>query len=328
MALWSFSSQQATLRRLNRAFEGFFRRAKAGKVPGYPRFKGAERFVSVQWPSDGDGCRWKPESSRVYLQGVGNVRVSAHRAVQGRVKTIQVCRAGRRWFVVLSCDEVPARPLAPTKTMVGIDVGIASFATTSSGEHIDNPRWARTGQAKLAAAQERLSRKKRGSNNRRAARETVGARHRKIADQRRDFHHKSARRPVANHDVVFVEGLRVINMVRRVRPVPDAEAPGAFLANGQAAKSGLNRSIYDAGWAAFVGILKAKAEEAGRRVIDVDPRHTSQRCEACGHAAKENRVTQAVFVCARCRHRAHADEQAARNIYRAGLALLAAEQAA
>jgi putative transposase len=327
VAVWSFSSEQATLRRLNRSFAAFFRRVETGETPGYPRFKAAHRFDSVEWPSGGDGCRWKPDTSCVYLQGVGDVKVTVHRHVEGRVKTIQVRRQGRRWFLILSCDDVPARPLGPTGAVTGVDVGVASFAVTSEAAHIDNPRWARAGQARLEAAQQRLARKKRGSNNRRAARETVAARHHKIGERRRDFHHKTARALVTGYDVIVVEDLKIASMVRRAKPVPDPDSPGRFLANGQAAKTGLNRSIHDAGWGAFVGILKAKAEEAGRRVLDVDPRHTSDRCEACGHAARENRVSQAVFRCVACRHIADADEHAARNILRAGLALLAAEQA-
>ncbi|HEX9352896.1 MAG TPA: transposase [Streptosporangiaceae bacterium] len=155
----------------------------------------------------------------------------------------------------------------------------------------------------LGTAQTVLSRKQRGSNNRRKARETVAARHRKIANQRRNFHHHTTSRP-------------------------DPDRPGEFLPNGAAAKTGLNRSIHDAGWARFVSILRAKAEEAGRVVIDVDPRHTSDRCEACGYAAEENRVSQARFCCQRCGHTVDADEHAARNILRAGLARLAANSAA
>jgi putative transposase len=323
---WSFSSEQATLRRLNKAFDGFFRRMEAGGTPGYPRFKSAPRFDNVEWPADGDGCRWKPHVSRVYLQGVGDVHVTAHRQVEGRVKTLQVKREGRRWFVILSCDDVPKGLLEPTHRAVGIDVGIACFAVTSDARRVDNPRWGRTAAEGLASAQQVLVRKKRGSNNRRRARETVASRHRKVANQRRDFHHKTARELVAGHDVLVVEDLRPKSMTRRARPRPDPDAPGAFLPNGQAAKTGLNRSIMDAGWGAFVAILEAKAEEAGRRVVAVDPRHTPDRCEACGHTARDNRVSQAVFRCQHCGHQAHADEHAARNILRAGLALLAAEQ--
>ena len=155
----------------------------------------------------------------------------------------------------------------------------------------------------------------------------MAARHRKVANCRRDFHHKTARTLVQTYDLIAVEDLAIANMVRRATPVPDPDNPGQFLPNGAAAKTGLNRSISDAGWGQFVSILRAKAEDAGRTVIEVDPRHTSDRCEACGHAAKENRVTQAVFACRRCGHRAQADEHAARNILRAGLARHTADAA-
>jgi putative transposase len=174
-AVWSFSSQQATLRRLNRAFASFFRRVRAGETPGYPRFKSVGRFDSVEWPKDGDGCRRQPDTRRVYLQGIGQVKVSVHRRVEGRVKTIQVRRQGRHWMLVLSCDQVPTRPLAPTRAAVGIDVGITSFATTSDGRHVPNPGCGRAAAARLAAAQQVLARKQRGSNNRAKARATVAA---------------------------------------------------------------------------------------------------------------------------------------------------------
>jgi putative transposase len=320
-AVWSFSSQQATLRRLNKAFGGFFRRVKKGQKAGYPRFRGKARFDSVEWPKDGDGARWLPGHNRVYLQGIGQVKVELHRPVEGRVKTIQVKRQGRRWMLVLSCDDVPTNPLPATGRQAGIDVGIASFATTSDGEHIDNPRWSRAAGDGLATAQRRLQSAKRGSKSRQRRRETVAARHRKIANQRKDFHHKQARALVARYDLLVVENLKIANMVRRAKPVPDPDAPGSYLPNGGRAKSGLNRSISDASWGGFLGILRAKAEDAGRVWIEVDPRHTSDGCENCGHAARENRVAQAEFVCQRCSHRAQADEHAARNVLRAGLAL-------
>jgi putative transposase len=296
--------------------------AKPGVKPGYPRFKGAARFDSVEWPKDGDGARWLPEAKRVYLQGIGQVKVDLHRPVQGRVKTIQVKRQGRRWMLVLSCDEVPTTPLPATGRQAGIDVGITSLATTSDGEHIDNPRWGRAAADKLAAAQQRLQRAKRRSRNRERKRETVAARHRKIANQRKDFHHKQALALVERYDLLVVEDLQIANMLRRAKPVPDPDNPGQYLANGARAKSGLSRSIGDASWGGFVSKLRAKAEEAGRIWIEVDPRHTSDRCEACGHAAPENRVTQAEFRCTTCGHGPmQADEHAARNILRAGLAL-------
>jgi putative transposase len=160
-----------------------------------------------------------------------------------------------------------------------------------------------------------------GGENRGAKKDTLAARYRKIANQRRDFHHKQAWRLVATYDLLAVEDLQIANMLRRAQPVPDPDKPGRFLPNGARAKSGLNRSISDAGWGDFLAILRAKAEDAGRVWIEVDPRHSSDRCEACGFADKQNRVTQAEFACRRCGHTEHADEHAARNILRAGLAL-------
>jgi putative transposase len=295
--------------------------SKGLQKPGYPRFKGRGRFDSVEWPKDGDGARWCPETSQVYLKGIGRVKVSAHRPVQGRVKTIQIRREGRRWMLIVSCDDLPPNPQPETGRHVAVDLGIATFATTSDGLHVENPRWERTEAESLAVAQRRLARAQRRSKNQSRRRETVAARHRKIANQRKDFHHKTARRLVSDYDTIVVEDLSIRNMLRRARPIPDPDNPGVFLPNGSRAKSGLSRSISDAGWGKFVSILRAKAEDAGRTWIEVNPRHTSDRCEACGHAASENRVSQAEFRCQRCSHAAQADEHAARNILRAGLAL-------
>lgn len=318
---WSFSSQQATLRRLDKAFAAFFRRVKAGQTPGFPRFKGAAWFDTVIWPSDGDGCRWLPDTNRVRLQGVGHVRVHAHRAVQGRVKTIAVKREGRRWYVVLSCDEVPAEPLDHTGAVTGIDLGIASFLTTSEGEHVPNPRHLRRSSDKLAGAQRALARCKRGSNRRRKVRAQVAAIHAKVGRQRLDHAHKVALDLVVRHDVICHEALRISNMSR--------SASGTVIepGNNVAQKAGLNRSILDAGWGVFLSILTAKAERAGRELIAVDPRNTSRTCPSCGHCCRENRVTQAEFRCVRCGLGEHADVVGALNVLRAGLVLHAAQAA-
>ena len=316
-ARWSFSSQQATLRRLDKAFAAFYERVKAGLKPGYPRFNALDRWDSVEWPKDGDGCRWHPQASRVYLQGVGHVKVRPHRAVQGSVKTIRVKREGRRWYVVLSCDGVPARPLPPAGREIGLDVGIARFATASDGEVIANPRFLRESQAGLAAAQQSPARKQRGSANRRRAKEKAAGIHRKIRNRRADFHHKTARALINSCDVIAVEDLSIAGMSKRARPVPDPGQPGAFLPNQAAAKSGLNKSILDAGWGQFTGILAAKAEEAGRRIVRVDPRYTSITCHHCG--ARCTRPRQDTVICP-VHGAADADLNGARNIAsRAGL---------
>jgi putative transposase len=322
---WSFCSQQATLRRLDRAFAAFFRRVKAGEKPGYPRFKGRGWFDTVEWPEDGDGCRWdcQPASGqvRVRLQGVGQVKVRQHRPVRGTIKTVSVKREGNRWYVILSCDNVPAEPLPVTDAVTGIDMGVASFLTTSEGTHVDNPRYLKASAGKLAAAQRALSRCKRGSGRRRKARARVAAVHRKVRRQRLDFAHKVALGLVRQHDMIACEALRIRNMTRSASGTLDN--PGSNVA----AKSGLNKSILDTGWGVFLSVLRAKAESAGRLIVEVDARYTSQRCGRCGHTAAANRPSQGVFRCLSCGHLAHADQNAAQNILRAGLALQAAQTA-
>jgi putative transposase len=317
---WSVNCERAPLRRLDRAFQAFFRRVKAGEKPGYPRFKGRGWFDSVEWP-DGDGARWDSQPcdrvTRVHLLGIGHVRVHQHRAVKGRVKTVTVKREGGRWYVILSCDNVATEPLPPTGAVVGIDLGVASFLTTSDGTHVPNPRHLAAAAERVTAAQRALSRKKRGGNRRRKARERVGAHHRKVRRARLDHAHKTALALVRDHDVIAHEALKIANMTRR--PKPRLAEDGTYEPNGAAAKAGLNKVILDAGWGVFLKILHDKAEEAGRVVLEVDPRHTSQRCAKCGHVAAGNRVTQAEFRCLSCGHEAHADVNAAINILRSGL---------
>lgn len=330
---WSFSSQQATLRRLDKAFAAFFRRVKAGQTPGYPRFKGVGHFDTVTFPKDGDGCRWDStphdRQTRVRLQGVGHVRVHQHRPVQGRVKTISVKREGTGWYAVLACDNVPAEELPPTGAIVGIDMGVTHFLTTSDGEHVANPRFLQAMAEELAEAQRRLAtfpkRTRQRTKRHRTAARRVAELHAKIRRQRADFHHKTARALVADHDVIAYERLNTAGMTKAPAPKADPEQPGGFLPNGAAAKAGLSRSILDAGWAQFLGILAYKAESAGRLMVPVDARNTSRTCPECGHVAKENRVTQERFRCTACGFAANADHVGATNVLnRAGPVLCAA----
>lgn len=322
---WAHSCERAAVRRLDRAFRAFFRRVKAGEAPGYPRFKGRGWWDSVEWPEHGHGCKWDsvphPTVTRVYLMGIGHVRAHQHRPVKGRVKTVTVKRQGARWYVVLSCDDVPAEPLPATGVAAGIDMGVASFLTISDGSHVPNPRYLAASAARVGDAQRDLSRKKRGSKRRRKAVAGVAKLHEKVRRRRLDHAHKTALTLVRDHDVIVHEALQVANMTHR--PKPRLADDGSFESNGAAAKAGLNRSINDLGWEVFLRVLADKAESAGREVIAVDPRHTSQRCAGCGHVAAGNRVTQAAFRCLSCGHEAHADVNAAINILRAGLALQA-----
>ncbi|MFI7534816.1 RNA-guided endonuclease TnpB family protein [Streptosporangium sp. NPDC049376] len=172
----------------------------------------------MEWPRDGDGCRWDsqpehPTATFVRLQGAGQVRVHRHRPVKGRVKTIGVKREGSRWYVILSCEDVPAEPLPATGAAVGIDLGVASLVTTSGGEHVANPRHLAATADRLAAAQRALARK-RGSRRRRKAVARVAALHGKVRRQRLDHGHKAALALVRAYDVIVHEDLRIANMTR------------------------------------------------------------------------------------------------------------------
>ena len=221
--------------------------------------------------------------------------------------------------MVLSCDGVPAEPLEPTDSPVGIDMGVASFLTTSDARHVPNPRHLAATAGQLAAAQRDLARKKRGSSRRKKAAARVAGLQGKVRRQRLDHAHQTALKLVREHDLIVHEDLKLANMTMRPRPRPDGN--GGHAPNGAAAKSGLNKAINDAGWGIFLRVLSAKAESAGRKVTAVDPRHTSQRCAHCGYTSAGNRVTQAEFRCLGCGHQAHTDVNAAINIWRAGLAL-------
>jgi putative transposase len=309
---WSFTSQQQTLRRLDHAFQGFFQRVRAGRRAGYPRFKTAARWDSVDFV-DRDGARWRDPEGRwavAYFQGVGQVKVKAHRPVVGRVKTLRLRREARRWYVIVVAEQQPL-PLAATGREIGLDVGVARFAVTSDGQVVANPRFLAATTGELAAVQRSIAGCRPGSNNRSRARRKFAKLHRTLANQRRDFHHQTARKLVDACDVIAVEDLAITNMTRSASGT--VEAPGRNVA----AKAGLNRSILDAGWGQFLAILLAKAEGAGRRVVKVNPRDTSITCCLCG--ARCVRPRQDTVICP-VHGGMDADQNGARNILtRAGL---------
>jgi putative transposase len=309
---------RGTLKRLDRAFGAFYRRCRQVQKPGYPRFKSARRFDSVQW-EDAKGWSLKTEQRRLYLYGIGHIKVRLHRALRGTPKAITVRREGRRWWVSVRCVDVPASLLPKTGREVGIDLGVRFEVATSDGRLIAAGRPTRRSAERLALAQRQLASKRRGSGRRARAVDRVGAIHRKVANQRKDFAHQLSRALVNDYDLIVHEDLQIRNMVRRPRARKDQET-STFLANGATAKGGLNRSIHDAGWGQLLSFTVYKAEEAGRRVIAVDPRYTSQRCSSCGHVEAANRCSQAEFRCRSCGHKAQADLNAAENILRAGRA--------
>jgi transposase len=163
-ARWSFTAQQQTLRRLDRAFQAFFRRVRAGEAPGYPRFRSRARFDTVDHVN-GDGAKWTPTQgrwARAYFQGVGTLKVSEHTPVVGRVTQLSLKREGRRWYVI-AVAEAEVEPLAETGHCVGIDVGIARFLVSSDAEIVDNPRFLAEAAHELARHQQVLGYERNGA---------------------------------------------------------------------------------------------------------------------------------------------------------------------
>jgi putative transposase len=274
IAAVNFSMLQAVCRRAQRSFEAFFRRLNAGQDPGYPRFKSRARWDSVTFPSYGDGCKMKGD--RLYIQGVGMLKVKLHRPTVGTIKTVTLKRSCGKWYVVLVCD-VEVTPLPATGQDVGIDLGLIDFLVTDAGVAVPNPRPLRKAEERLAQAQRSLQRKKRGSHRRAKQRQRFARQCQRVANVRKDFHHKTARALVRANDTIYHEDLAVKNMVQH---------------------HCLARSIHDAAWSQFIAILTGKAAEAGRKVVAVNPRGTSQTC-VCGEAALKD-LSERWHYCPRC----------------------------
>lgn len=284
------SAVRLSLRQLDQAFDAFFRRIKVGQKPGFPRFKSKSRWRSFAFPQYGNGVLIVDGQLRV--QSVGPIRMRLHRPLGGEPKRVRIVRKADGWHAHILCEIGDPPPLRDGPA-VGLDVGIASFATLSTGEQIGNPRLAEKAHANLRQEQRALDRKEKGSNRRRKQRERVAKAHLKVARARRDAHHKLARRLVDEYARIAVEDLQIVNMVRN---------------------RALARVISDAGWGQFVEILSSKAESAGCEVVKVPAAGTSQTCNECGVRDPLSRVSQSEFACTACGHEAHADVNAARNI--------------
>jgi putative transposase len=292
---------QDVILRVERTFQEFFRRIQAGEKAGYPRFQGQGRYHSFTYPQYGEGAVL--DGSLLSLSKIGRIRIRLHRPLQGISKTVTISREADGWYACISCAEAPVQPLAPSGQETSIDVGLKVFLITADGEVVENPRHYRKAEKELRRAQRRISRRKKGSNRRRKAVALLKRKHQKIARQRRDFQHKTALALLRSYDTIYLEDLRVANMVRNPH---------------------LAKSISDAGWAAFRAILDAEAAWAGRRVVAVPPAFTSQDCSGTlpDGAPCPERVQKALsvrtHVCPRCGLVLDRDQNAALNILRLG----------
>jgi putative transposase len=287
---------QDVLARLDKTYQAFFRRVQRGEKAGFPRFKGSNRHHSFTFKEVGNGARL--DNGYLVLAKIGRISVHWSRPIEGTPKTVTLSREANGWYVAISCAETPIHPLPATGQETGIDLGLESFATLADGQPIVTPSFYCKAEAYLRHCQRRVARRKKGSHRRRKAVALLAKAHQHIARQRRDFHHRAARKVVQAYDVIYHEDLRVANMVQDHH---------------------LAKSIADAGWSAFLAILTFKAANARKRVQAVNPAFTSQRCSGpgCGAMVRKG-LSVRWHSCPACGTSLHRDHNAAKNILRLG----------
>lgn len=284
--------QRDPLRRVDRAFKAFFLRCKSGgEKPGFPRFRSQRRYNSFTFL----GNRPVVRDRSVRIPNVGDIRMRGGRSVHGMPKTATVKRDGKRWNVSVVCDIGPAPEKRVVSTAVGIDVGLTTLATLSDGRAIENPRWTRKHEARIAASSRALARKQRRSKNRIRAREALRRAHQRAANARSNYLHHVSKWLVANYDLIAHENLNIQGM-----------------SQGRLAKS-----IMDAAWAQLLFQLRYKAESAGTYVVAVNPRGTSIRCSGCGEPVPKT-LADRQHICG-CGLSVGRDHNAALNVLALGI---------
>jgi putative transposase len=289
--------------RIDLAFKAYFRRIKAGEAPGYPRFLGTGRYVSVTFPQVPVGCKLDAGARRVRLHGVGEVQVILHRPIEGTPKTATISRSSAgKWYVCFSCECVESSLLPETGEQVGIDVGLKTFASLSDGQEIANPRFFLAEERALAKVQRRLSKVEKGTPERAERRKVVARVHERTRWRRRDFTHQHSRRIVNAFDLIAVEDLSVNRMTHN---------------------HCLTKSIHDVAWSRFASLLSYKAVWAGRKFVAVNPAYTSQDCSQCGHRKTDLNLADRTYTCPCCGVVLDRDHNASLNILRLGQQSLA-----
>ena len=290
------SIERDALDRLDKAYSNFFRRVKEGKEkPGFPRFKSANRWNSFGISNPGKVI-W--HNTKIYVAGVGKINGRNVRAFVGKAKVLRIVLKAGKWYAKVVVDDGQEPPaLQSVKSAIGIDVGLSAFATLDTGEKVENPRFYRNMERRLAKANRNVSRKVKGSRNRRKAVVRLQQVHAKIQDQRSNFTHHLSKRLIAEHQLIAVEDLIIKGMVRNKR---------------------LSKSILDAAWGQFIFQLSYKAEEAGCLLLKVNPRGTSQECSKCGQTVQKD-LSVRVHSCPHCDLVLDRDVNAAKNILQRAL---------
>ena len=281
--------------RVHKAFANFFRRVKdkSCKEKGFPRFK--SRVNSITFPQSGFKIL---SDKRIKLSKIGSIPIILHRIPNGRIKTLTIkCNKANQWFAIFSCEMPNVIVKHPSQENVGIDVGLENFAILSNGEVIDNPRHLVKAETKLKLLQRRLSRRIKGSANRRKIRFRLAKQHIKVANQRVDFLHKLSHRITQSYSFIAIEDLNVKSMLNN-----------HWLAKG----------ISDASWSNFIRCLEYKAVISGSKLVEVNPRNTSKICSRCD-AITEMPLSKREFLCPSCGFACHRDLNASINILTVGM---------
>ncbi len=300
---------QQTLKQLERAFkDGFDRSQPLKQIPTFKKRGDRDSFTFPQG--------FNIDGKRIFLPKLGWVNFRKSRDIVGTPKNVTISRQGQYWFASIQVEREVPDPVHSSASMVGVDMGVKRLFTLSDGD-FEEPIDVKVWQDKIKRLQKRLAKKVKFSSNSRKLKEKINRLHTKIANIRRDALHKFSTTLSKSHAVIVLEDLRIRQMTKSARG--DRENPGSRVKQ----KSGLNRAILDQGWGLFKSFLEYKQYWLGGRVIYVDPKHTSQTCPACHHVSKDNRQTQAAFVCVDCGHRGHADVVGAKNVLERGHRLLA-----
>ncbi len=300
---------QQAMKNLERAYQNFFE-----KRADFPTFKRKGHGESFRYPQ---GVKLDPGNARIFLPKLGWLRYRKSREVLGTLKNATVSFRSGKWFVSIQTEREVERPLPTSTSAVGIDVGIARFATLSDGSHIEALNSFKRHQQRLTRYQRAMSRKVKGSKNWHKAKRRVQRVHSRIANCRSDFLHKATTTLSQNHALIVIEDLKVKAM--SAAAAGTREHPGRKVRQ----KTGLNRAILDQGWGKFRRQLEYKAAWKGAQLIAVPAHYTSQTCPCCGHVSRDNRKTQSQFRCAECGFKNHADVVGAINILARGRRVLA-----
>jgi len=291
---------QAVSHRLHAAIKRKIEMKKQHRKCGFPRFKSIERMKSLHYPQFGFSL-----SEKLIVSPFGKITIVKHRQIEGKIRTLTLKReSSGKWFAIFCSEQDTSSPKINSGPAVGMDMGLEKFAALSDGTIIRNPRHIIRREKKLGYLQRLLSKKKKGSKNRRRARLRLARAHEKVANCRKDFLHKAANSLLSKYSIIALEDL-------------DSQ---------QMSSQGHGKGIHDAAWAMFAGIISYKAESAGCKIVFVDPKNTSQECSACGTIVRKN-LWERQHVCKNCGFSGDRDINASINILKRATAGIAGSNA-